>query len=117
MLPSSDSLFPRQHGRRRWLACLRGSFQNLHLRLSFIGYRDVSDGRKRFVVSSFQPDVSVFERALSSVKAMGGGDQCEDVVGALNEATKLDWMHSTQIWWYTRMGQPTQGAEMEVPVW
>ena len=60
------------------------------LEFGFVGYRDYDDAI-RFETLDFTPDTSTFQTKLSSVVATGGGDQCEDVWGGLNEVSKLSW--------------------------
>jgi len=60
---------------------LRTRFENFDLRMSFVGYRDHSDGIGRVVIFPFSKEVEEFKRFVSSVQATGGADECEDVFG------------------------------------
>ena len=63
------------------------------IRLSFVGYRDFEnkeDGRE-YEIINFTDDIDNFIFSLKKLECYGGGDEPEDVAGALNEALKLDW--------------------------
>ena len=62
---------------------LEKQFKDFALRASFVGYRDHSDGPLRVTVLPFSDRVDTFKSFVSSVKATGGGDQCEDIFGGL----------------------------------
>lgn len=59
------------------------------LYFAFVGYRDFD--QPVFSVKPFTSSLPEFISFVGTVSADGGGDQCEDVVGGLNEATNLDW--------------------------
>ncbi len=63
---------------------LKTKFDDFDLRMSFVGYRDHSDGFKRVVVFPFTNEVLEFKRFVSSVEATGGADECEDIFGGIN---------------------------------
>uniref|UniRef100_A0A0G4I0I6 VWFA domain-containing protein n=1 Tax=Chromera velia CCMP2878 TaxID=1169474 RepID=A0A0G4I0I6_9ALVE len=56
------------------------------IRIAVLIYRDICDGDKQFEFCDFTEDPSKIEKALSKVKAFGGGDICEDVMSALMKA-------------------------------
>ena len=60
------------------------------VRPGFVGYRDHCDGEERIITMDFG-SISDFETVLSSVKAIGGGDTCEDVHGGLEAILQLSW--------------------------
>lgn len=62
---------------------LEKRFKDLELRVAFVGYRDHCDGSDRITVFPFSDNIDKFKSFVSSVKAMGGGDACEDVFGGL----------------------------------
>ena len=72
-------------------------FQDLQLNCAFIGYRDHSDGVNRISRLPFTKDKEAFKTFVSSVSAMGGADECEDIFGGLEEVTKLTWTHMSRI--------------------
>jgi len=65
-------------------------------RFAFVGYRDFGD-EEQYVTLDFieVENISLFEEKLASVRAYGGADPPEDVVGGLFECTKLSWKAST----------------------
>ena len=67
-----------------------------NLRFSVVGYRDHSDS-EQFEILPFTGDVKTVESFLSELKATGGGDQCEDVIGGLGHAMQLEWKARTRI--------------------
>lgn len=60
------------------------------MRVAFIGYRDIADV-DRFVIEPFTANVDRVKNTIASQKATGGGDECEDLIGAFQEALKLDF--------------------------
>lgn len=65
---------------------------NVVVRIAYVGYRDYCDAR-RFEVMPFtdRDPVSALRTFLEPVKAMGGGDGPEDIVGGLRNVAALDW--------------------------
>lgn len=53
---------------------------NLQVRVCFVGYRDHCD-TERFTIHEFTDDIAKLKTFISTVKAIGGGDFPEDVVG------------------------------------
>eukprot|EP00929_Paragymnodinium_shiwhaense_P101956 TRINITY_DN65156_c0_g2_i2.p1 TRINITY_DN65156_c0_g2~~TRINITY_DN65156_c0_g2_i2.p1 ORF type:complete len:640 (-),score=120.59 TRINITY_DN65156_c0_g2_i2:56-1975(-) len=78
------------------------------IRLAFVGFRDYCDEvkilRLPFVDKSEQA-----EEYLERVHAMGGGDDCEDVIGGMEEALKLDWQATHRIM-YLICDSPSHGS-------
>jgi hypothetical protein len=60
------------------------STDGLKVRVSFIGYRDHCDA-ERFSIQPFSDDIAKVRDFISNVRAMGGGDLPEDVVGGLRK--------------------------------
>ena len=48
-------------------------------------------------VHEFDGSISGFERFLSSVRASGGGDQCEDVIGGLAKASEMTFSFANKV--------------------
>jgi len=63
----------------------------LKLRISVIAYRDNVDGPDRYTTLPFTENLQDFAQFVTNIQCSGGGDQCEDVIGGLNEAVKLNW--------------------------
>ena len=63
------------------------------IRLSFIGYRDydTEEEQRNYEIINFTEDIENFITRIRKFECYGGGDQPEDVAGALNEALKMDW--------------------------
>jgi hypothetical protein len=72
---------------------------SIKLWVGFCGYRDHCDSNERLQVFSFTKSYSQFKRYISNeVRATGGGDEPEDVLGGLNKAVSdMDWSHTTRI--------------------
>ena len=71
---------------------------SVKIRFGFCGYRDYCDGDNRLQKFPFTDSYTHFERDLSSVQAMGGGDAHEDVLSGLNEAiTQMFWRNDIRI--------------------
>ena len=67
------------------------------IRLGFIGYRDYLDNKNMeyFKFPELSSDVAYFKNSLESVKVGGGGD-CEDMVGGLVRALEYDWKSNSK---------------------
>jgi len=59
--------------------------------LAFVGYKDWCDGTDHFERLPFGTDLRPFHHFLSGIRATGGGDFPEDVVGGLYQAARLEW--------------------------
>lgn len=68
-------------------------FQDFQLRCAFVCYRDHCDGSDRISVLPFTTDKDAFKNWVTNLKATGGGDECEDVFGGLEEANNLEWVN------------------------
>jgi len=69
---------------------LQELFPNCHFRLSFVAYRDFGDDEP-FIIIPFNDDIAYVQTNLLGIVAMGGNDTPEDVAGALEHITNLDW--------------------------
>lgn len=70
---------------------------NITLRIAYVGYRDYDQpAASRFEILPFADTacVSRLTTFLESVRAKGGGDSQEDVVGGLRQVTALEWRSS-----------------------
>ena len=69
------------------------NFPGTKIRLSFIGYRDFDNkgDRRDYEIINFTENIENFISSVKKFECYGGGDQPEDIAGALNEALKMDW--------------------------
>ena len=76
---------------------LKVRFPNLKIRLAFVGYRDLNLPKDRqYSVLDFT-DEEEFHEFVSLVQCEYGGDYCEDVLGGLQQITKLKWKQPVRI--------------------
>ena len=61
------------------------------VRVAFVGFRDFVDGNKIFSVHDFTSDIGAIKSFISNQQAIGGGDEPEDVVGAMQQVLRLSW--------------------------
>ena len=65
----------------------------IDVRFAYEGYRDFADlkeGQKYYTID-FETDLDLFKSKLNEIKAIGGGDDAEDVAGGLNAGLKMNW--------------------------
>ena len=60
-------------------------------RFAFVGYRDYDQQNDRYSILNFTSNFRRFQLFLRDVQAKGGDDECEDLLGGMDEAIKLDW--------------------------
>eukprot|EP01039_Chlorochromonas_danica_P011803 gene11803-13285_t len=83
----------------------------LKLRIAFVGYRDFGD-EDQLVVHPFTEDASSISDFLQSQRAMGGGDEAEDVLGGLEGVKNvLDWLAKIRILYHIG-DAPGHGVEL-----
>ena len=68
------------------------------IRISFIGYRDFlsKDEQRLYDIQDFTEDIEIFNDFISKLDCNGGGDEPEDIVGALRQALKMSWMSNAK---------------------
>jgi von Willebrand factor type A domain len=59
--------------------------------VAFVGYKDWCDGANHFEILEFTKDVNAFKAFVAGVRAGGGGDFPEDVLGGLDKAINITW--------------------------
>eukprot|EP00826_Nyctotherus_ovalis_P016361 TRINITY_DN1472_c0_g1_i16.p1 TRINITY_DN1472_c0_g1~~TRINITY_DN1472_c0_g1_i16.p1 ORF type:complete len:901 (+),score=231.30 TRINITY_DN1472_c0_g1_i16:156-2858(+) len=59
-------------------------------RFAFLGYRD-KDDEDQYEISDFTTDVQQILLSIERIQCNGGGDTCEDCVGALQRVSELSW--------------------------
>lgn len=69
---------------------MTNSEENLRVRICFVGYRD-HDDEQRFEVLPFTENVSQVTKFIAGIRASGGGDLPEDVVGGLRRCLDQQW--------------------------
>ena len=65
----------------------------IDVRFAYEGYRDFADlkeGQKYYTID-FETDLDLFKSKLDGIKAIGGGDDAEDVAGGLNSGLNMNW--------------------------
>ncbi|CAG8542953.1 7096_t:CDS:2, partial [Dentiscutata heterogama] len=71
---------------------------DVKLWFGFCGYRDHCDGRNRLQILDFTNSHEEFKLYITKVKAKGGKDIPEDVLGGLNAAiTSMTWKNGTRV--------------------
>ena len=68
------------------------------IRMSFIGYRDYLDKNeiRKYDNQKFTEDLEEFNLFLNKLDCTGGGDEPEDVVGALQQALNMNWQSNAK---------------------
>jgi len=68
------------------------------VRVGFCGYRDIGDNEQYVNVNFTEINqLHEFESRVGQIKAGGGGDTPEDIVGGLRQVLALDWYGSTRV--------------------
>lgn len=63
-----------------------------------LSYKDICDGADRIKISGFSKDGEILIKFVSTLHASGGGDYPEDVIGAFDEITRIEWSeHSDKL--------------------
>ena len=75
------------------VANMRRSHAGIQLHVGFLAYRDHCDESSgtRFEVLPFTNDINRFQSFVGGLAATGGGDEAEDIHGALKVAGQQDW--------------------------
>ena len=65
----------------------------IDVRFAYEGYRDFADLKagEQYYTIDFETDLDVFKSKLDGIKAIGGGDDAEDVAGGLNSGLNMNW--------------------------
>lgn len=58
---------------------VRAENEGLLVRVAFVGYRDFTEGEKRFTVMDFTEDIDAIKTFIKEQQAFGGVDWAEDV--------------------------------------
>jgi len=81
---------------RSMIGKLQRSMEHMQIELACVVYRDVGD-TDRFEIHDFSTSITAFEQFLNKVKAGGGSDQCEDVIGGLAKAAEMNFRCANKI--------------------
>lgn len=82
---------------RKFIEEIKTQNRQMELRLSMVVYRDPEDGAGHIQVYEFNSSLSSFERYIRDIRVGGGGDECEDVIGALKAAKSLQWKNANKL--------------------
>ena len=68
------------------------------IRMSFIGYRDFLEinEKRKYDSQEFTENIEEFNNFLSKLDCNGGGDEPEDVIGALRQALNMNWVSNSK---------------------
>ena len=61
------------------------------LNLAFVGYRDLCDGDRNYSVLQFTKSSATFQDFVGKIVARGGCSSTADVMGGLDQVSKLSW--------------------------
>ena len=67
------------------------------VRIAFVGYRDHTDGDTRIECCQFTENIPGFNEFLKDIKAHGGKDTPEDVLGGLETVGNLEWLSKIRV--------------------
>lgn len=88
---------------------LQALYPTCTFRLSFIGYRDFGDD-EQFIVIPFTENIKSVRDRISVINACGGNDTPEDVAGALDKISQLEWKGDVKIVYFVT-DAPAHGTE------
>ena len=76
-----------------------GRERSIRIRVGFCGYRDHCDGANRLQIFDFTNSCDDFRNYITAnVKAMGGGDPPEDVLGGLDASiNRMTWRNTIRV--------------------
>ena len=80
---------------------LRAMYPTCTFRLSFIGYRDFGD-EEQFIVIPFTEDIKSVRDRMCIVLPCGGNDAPENVAGALEKISQLEWKGDVKIVYFVK---------------
>ena len=87
------------------VARVHSEFEDAVIRVAFVAYRDYGDRSKHFEIFDFTENITLFTDFLDGVRADGGGDGPEDVLGAIDKTIKLTWKAANRIFYQCGMIQ------------
>ena len=78
---------------------IHAHFEAAVVRVAFVAYRDYGDGAEHFEILDFTEDIAQFTEFVGRIRASGGGDGPEDVLGAINQTINLNWKAANKIFY------------------
>jgi hypothetical protein len=94
IIDATGSMAPVIAGVKRHIQDLVDKIQadetNSTIRLGLVAYRDYDDN-PMYETYPFSEDVQAFRDFLTNLRAMGGGDEAEDVLTGFEVATQMNW--------------------------
>jgi hypothetical protein len=91
---------------------LRTMHPDCVFRLSFVAYRDFGD-KEQLVVFPFTENITSVRDQISTISAYGGEDVPEDVAGALEKVSELDWQGQVKTIFFVA-DAPAHGTDYHV---
>lgn len=82
-------------------------FEDATVRVAVVGYKDHKD-KPNVQFLDFTPDVDRVRSFLHELKATGGDDEPEDVLGGINQALNATWQQQTRCIIHCRCSSPRQ---------
>ena len=80
-------------------ARIHKKFNDAIVRVAFIAYRDNNGNGKHFEILDFTESIEEFSDFVRRIRANGGGDKPEDVLGAINKTIHLNWMAANRLFY------------------
>jgi hypothetical protein len=81
----------------------------LQLRVAITGYRDALEGDDGNSPFDFTDNLETFVSNVSSIRANGGGDGCEDVSSGISDVLRFSWSSPTRVLFFIA-DAPSHGA-------
>jgi hypothetical protein len=70
---------------------IKNKFRGYIFKVAFIAYRDLCDGANNIKAMDFTSEIDKVISFIQSQTATGGGDEAEDVLGALEKGLTLNY--------------------------
>ena len=89
-------------GIRNIVERIHNKFKDAIVRVAFVAYRDYhtdTNAPKHFEILDFTESIEDFSEFVRRIRAGGGGDKPEDVLGAINKTIHLNWTAANRIFY------------------
>ena len=80
-------------------ARIHKKFNDAIVRVAFIAYRDNNGNGMHFEILDFTESIEEFSEFVRRIRADGGGDKPEDVLGAINKTIHLNWTAANRLFY------------------